>query len=769
MLDEFTEEFGRQEVAEARLVQARASHHLAYALVMAALSWDKVDGRGWCSPEALCEQARQLMTAERVPAAPVGDLDAVATALTWATRDPALLESDGHGRYRPVFGTAVPVGSRHWRERCDEAAESGVLTPLELVCVGDSDHYARPADLDAADVSYRLAAGSSDPDASALASLRLAEIAEARHQPAEAATRYAEVAALRHPVASPPAELWLAQRAAEDGDPATARALAQQVIATDDERLLRDAWDLLASLAWAENDRDAAIAAMRAAVDTAGAWHGGYSRRLAAMLAASGDLSGAADVHRALLEHPLHMGTDAHDYARLMTAAGRGDEAIAVLEERAASDGVFTGEVLLAAAAAHAARDDTVTARQALARAREHWSAQLPQVAVRADVIEAALATADGEDERAAALYRSLTDSDDAQRRDLTRPLLIATGEHLAAGHRPCVIPGIRPLLEYLCEAAPPATAGWAASSLAHLAIVQDRPADAEAAVRLAARHLDAAEITALRTHLLHRAGRDDDALRHVIDAADEATAPTLTAVLETVAELAMRGVRPDAQQRIRLRASADRALFTGTGTGTGHRQRLAFAMAHFEYNVWFDRERAADLWAIAAEGDDAAIAAPAWFSVGLMEQVPHPIGAVHAFEQAMLLGDPALAGNAATALVSLAERLGDQRVVATTCARILDFADGDGRAKAALRLGQFSHYKHPDDAEDAYIAAATEPGAQPGTVGAALAWLGALHALHGNRRLAQQAWRRGRRHRDPQVAEAFAAERAVVGRVNRL
>jgi hypothetical protein len=225
------------------------------------------------------------------------------------------------------------------------------------------------------------------------------------------------------------------------------------------------------------------------------------------MLAASGDLAGAADTYRRLLDQSLLPGTDAGRYVQLMAAAGRVDEAVAVLEQCAADDGLFAGDLLLALASAHAARDDLDAIRQVLARVRAHWSAALPRVAVRADVMEASVAVADGDDERAAQLYRSLTDTDDAERRDLVRPLLISTGEQLAAEGKPCVIPGARPLLEYLSEAAAPDTATWAAISLAHLATVEGRPDDAEAALRLAARHLSPGEVTVARTRLLHRTG----------------------------------------------------------------------------------------------------------------------------------------------------------------------------------------------------------------------------------------------------------------------
>jgi FimV-like protein len=509
-VDDFTDifEFERLDAAESRLIKARDEHPLAYALAMAALSWDRVKGRGWRTPSALCIQAGRLAAVGRVPAVSVEDVDAVASALAWATQEPAVLECDSQGRYRPGFVAALPVGSLHWLARHREAALSGVLTPLELVEKGDSAYYGTPMDLAAAEASYRLAAASDDAEAAALASLRLAELAEERDQPAEAADRYAAVAEQTHTVAWPTAALRLAQYSARDGDQSTARALAHQVIANGDPAVLQEAWNLLASLAWLEDDQDAAVAALRQAVETAGPWHPPYTRRLVRMLAACGDVSGAADACRTLLDDLLSHDTDPGDYVQLMAAAGRMDEAVAVLEEHAAQDGIFTGHILLALVTAHAARDDMAAAWQALARVRAHPTACLPDISVQADVREAALATADGDDERAAKLYRSLTDSDDMLRRDLARPLLIAAGDHIAAEQKICLIPGTRPLLEFLSEAASPATAAWAASSLAHLAVVEGRPHDMEAAVHLAARHLSIDEMTVLLARLRHRASR---------------------------------------------------------------------------------------------------------------------------------------------------------------------------------------------------------------------------------------------------------------------
>lgn len=762
MGDDLSGMFEWLEAAEARLAQAEHAYPLAYALVMAALSWEQVDRRGWHPATALCSQARRLMATWRSPAELMDDADAVASALNWAIQAPALLERDDQGRYRPLLPVMFPFGPRLWNKRHRKAAASGKLTPLEFVEQGDA---VRHRDIEVSEASYRFAVDSDDLDAVALASLRLAELAEQRDQPVEAARRYAEVAGMRHPVASPHAVFWLAYRAALDGDHAAARALACQVIDSGVAVLLSNAWDLLGGIAWRDDERDTAVTAIRQAVDAAGECHRPYTRRLAAMLAVCGDVSGAADLYRTLLDLPVLYDGDAGQYVQFMAAAGRLDEAVAVLDRYVAADGLFAAQFLLALASAHGARDDPAAARQVLARVRAHWSASVPAVSVQADVTEAMLAIAQGEDTHAARLFRSLTDTDDTQCRDLARPLLIAAGERFAANEKICLIPGARPLLEYLSEAAPPPVATWAAISLAHLATTEDRPDDAEAGVHLAARHLNTEEVTILRARLLSRAGHDHDALTYLIDACVTATPRAMVVLLPVITEMGMRGVHPDAAQRTRLRIAVDEAITDEDSS----REDLASAMAPVEQYTCLDYTRALEMWDIASDGSNPQIAATAWYNLGLLQRVSAPIMASHAFERAMLTGDGPVAGEAATELARLAERLGDNIMLTKASERLLDTVQGDERAQAALRLGQINQYDHPDDAEDAYHAAITEPGADPDTIGAALAWLGTLYALHGNRRLAQRTWRRARRHTDPRTAQAFTAERAAIGRVTRL
>jgi hypothetical protein len=62
-IDDFLTLFERRDSADARLRQARDDQPLAWALVMAALSWEQLDRRGWRAPAVLCAQARRLIAA----------------------------------------------------------------------------------------------------------------------------------------------------------------------------------------------------------------------------------------------------------------------------------------------------------------------------------------------------------------------------------------------------------------------------------------------------------------------------------------------------------------------------------------------------------------------------------------------------------------------------------------------------------------------------------------------------------------------------------
>lgn len=95
-----------------------------------------------------------------------------------------------------------------------------------------------------------------------------------------------------------------------------------EVVDNGDESLRAEAWGLLGSLAWLDDDQDGAVTALRRAVDTAGEWHWSYSRRPGEMLAAYGDSAGAAEVYRTLLDQQLLHGPDAGRYVQLMAVVG---------------------------------------------------------------------------------------------------------------------------------------------------------------------------------------------------------------------------------------------------------------------------------------------------------------------------------------------------------------------------------------------------------------------------------------------------------------
>jgi hypothetical protein len=119
---------------------------------------------------------------------------------------------------------------------------------------------------------------------------------------------------------------------------------------------------------------------------------------------------------------------------------------------------------------------------------------------------------------------------------------------------------------------------------------VQGRPDDAEAAVGLAARYLSTDEVTVLRALLLNRAGRGHDALAYLVDAAVAATPPDLVTLLPAITLFARRGLWPDSQQRLGLRAAVDHVL-ADKDEDDDVRERVATAMAQIELHSRFDRD----------------------------------------------------------------------------------------------------------------------------------------------------------------------------------
>ena len=140
MMADFTAMFEHQEAAEARLAAAEHEYPLAYALVMAALSWERVDRRRWHTLAWLCAQTRRLIAAWSIPAGSVEDPDTVGLALDWAVRAPALLERDDQGRLRPVFGAMLSIGPSSAIpavKRCSSKARQPPEVPYLFFCSYD--------------------------------------------------------------------------------------------------------------------------------------------------------------------------------------------------------------------------------------------------------------------------------------------------------------------------------------------------------------------------------------------------------------------------------------------------------------------------------------------------------------------------------------------------------------------------------------------------------------------------------------------------------
>jgi hypothetical protein len=112
---------------------------------------------------------------------------------------------------------------------------------------------------------------------------------------------------------------------------------------------------------------------------------------------------------------------------------------------------------------------DEQAAHVALTVARGHGSAQRLDIAARLDLLEALLAVAAGDDERAARLLRSLVADGGELRQSVARPLLLTAGDNLAAQDGFAAFEGTRPLLEFLRENGSPQSAQWTAIQLAQL------------------------------------------------------------------------------------------------------------------------------------------------------------------------------------------------------------------------------------------------------------------------------------------------------------
>ena len=472
--DDVLADLGMLDPAEMRLRAAVQEQPVLYALCMALQAWDHVAHRDWRTRPQMVTAARHMVAAGTVRQTELTD-DAVEAALATAGHEPALIETDGSGRYRSattnpefdVFGVGV---SRYLDTMRAFKNDPHRLSPLEAVNAGREHHWHPPANWDAAQACYQRAINSGDPDAVAFGESSMADLAETREQPDEAAERHRRVFELNHPEVSPQSGLWLAQRAYDAGDYVTARALTDLLIGGDARQgVLADTWSLRSVMHWTTGERQQAVTAMMTAVEHAGPITHRLWARLALMHAAMGDLSAAVDAQENVLASAFcdHHGVDV--YLQLMHAAGRLPEAPGTLRRLADNALTRTGQLHVGIASAYAMLGDDARAYAAVAAGREHWSASMPEVAARLDLVEALLAIAGGDDERGARLLRSLVADGDEERQKTTHPLLLAAGDNFAAQGKYAAFEGARPLLEFLRGNGSPQSARWAAVQLTRL------------------------------------------------------------------------------------------------------------------------------------------------------------------------------------------------------------------------------------------------------------------------------------------------------------
>lgn len=474
--DDLLADLGWLSPAEMRLRAAAQEQPVLYALCMGMQAWDHVGRRDWRTREQVVAAARHMVAVGTAGPAQMSET-AVAQALEEAVLEPALLETDGAGRYRSatanpefdIFGVGSGLYLDTMRARKDDPA---LLSPLEAVRAGHEHQGHDPVDLDAAQRSFQRAIDSGDPDGLAFGKAAMAELAEACERSEEAAEWQRLVFALNHPQVSPRAGMWLAGQAYEDGDHAAAVAIVEQLLDGDTgSGVLADAWSLRSTIHWVAGEQQQALSAMATAIEHAGPLSHRLWARIARMHAAGGDFAAAVDAQEHVLTAPFSDDDAVAIYLQLMKSTGRLAEAPERLRALATGEVMLltAGQLYAGVAAAYAMLGDDDRTREAIAEARGHLSASTPEVAGRLDLLEAALAIADRDDERAAELFRGLVADGDANRQASTHPLLLAAGDNYAAQNGVAAFEGARPLLEFLLAKGSPQAARWASDQLAAL------------------------------------------------------------------------------------------------------------------------------------------------------------------------------------------------------------------------------------------------------------------------------------------------------------
>ena len=764
----------------ARVDTMRRDDLIGYALLLAADDWHRIRPGRFVPRDRLLAQTRRHLAPDWPHLA--ADDGALLAALDGATRAPALLESNGADGSRAACPDGEPVLPPDEPRR---AAPLDDLTPLEAVDVANRRRHDGHLPVLAVERAYLRAAGGGDPDAAAYAALGLAELALEQHDVELARRRFAEVMELDHDDASLKARLALAEIAVAEGDLIGAGQYAQEVAETVHADLAAEALELVSELQWELGQWDQALATVRRAVDPADPMRTpSMTLRLARMLVVQGQAGEAMSAYEHLLRHPGLGSGIAVEYVTSALIVGRLERARRELSAVLDPDNARTFcPYAIALAEAYLASGDHEAAARLLERVRAHPGERSPVVGVYAEVLAGRIAAVTEDDVTAVRIFTELADTDDPARRDLVRPLLLAEGMRLRDRGLPCTRPGFRPVLEFMTEAAPAEEAAWAMYSLGLAALQADHLDEAESMLRMVSRYGETDSLAVAQAaigHVRQLAGDTDGALAHCrqliaggsVAAVVESLTVAALVLIHALAEQALRrgGRCTVSAQRGEVRDIALARMDASAGDDVG---RIAFAIAVFDSGprmLGGCDESAAEMFELAGRTGPASLVGPAWLQAGVLrEELGQPLRAVAAYEQAGGCGDAGIAGRARLRLGEVARRMGDRDVALDSWSLALDCGSGDVFAESAFHCGMALELSNPDDAEEAYLAVLGEPAAEPALVGRTLARLGALHARHGNRRLAQRLWRRGRRDANPRVTAAFAAERRTLGRVRRL
>lgn len=764
-----------------RLDAAAADDPVAHALVLAAADWRDA-GCGAPVPLARLRAQAERRLARVRSHQPPSDQE-VQDALTWATGEPVLLARESSGRGRAGYRISAEVWPRLSHRRWDGLPAEAVLavaTPLEAVALGVRAMFLGAADRDLAVRAWEYAADSDDRDAGALAELYLADLGRDEGDPAAARERYRRVVDTGHFDAAPRAMLSLAQLELDRGDERAARTLLRDAVGSGHPCVVAQAAGLLASVRLRADDPEGAVDAYWLAAEAEDPLHSPYyGLQLGRLLLRKGDLDGA---HRALVrvidfDHPVYSVEALCEVAVMLARRGDVDDATNLLgRARDADSPLPAPELLLAEAEVHLVARKFADALALLDRLRTHPLGLEPKVEVRLDLLAARVEAGRGAEAAAARLLAALLGGEDPERREWARAFALDLANDLRSSAA-AAVPDREPLLRCMVECGDRGVAAWAAYSLGSLAQRQHRWSEARGAYERAAeldRPLFGARVAVRLADVQAGEGHPERAAEAYLTLVE--TGPT-EVVAEAATGIGRLGGALDGWPGASVKRLRD-ACWRRVRNGGRHTADIAFALGRVELDVVDNPYGAIDAWDVAARIDEEPLRPFVWYNLGTAYAQRHaPVSAAQAFQRALGTGHPAIAPLAALGLARQAEHHHDLPAAFDAYRRALICALETPEAahpaawyESVYALGRLMHACQPDDAETAYHGVIDGVGAfgdvVPGVVGAAYAHLGRLYAEQGNRALAERVWRQGRRHPDPDVSAAFAAERKSIGRI---